>query len=387
MRHSERGGIYELIDVERTLGRIVVGYRGVALGWAVLLVLVAEAGDAGFSRTWVPWVEVVVILAWFAITVWLSGRRAGLITTWWFLVIDLLVAAGVLLASWLAGAPGVSLSGGYPLSALAVAVYAMGGRGALLTAGGLLGVALTRRFVLVDEASIAGLVSDLASWAFPAVVFSWATGVIRTSDARRRKSEGALADERAERARIEERAEVAALLHDSVLQTLALIQRSSADPDEVITLARRQERELRGWLYGTEPTVPGETLAGALRAVADGIEAETRVKVEVVSVGDVPMSESVVSLTRAAKEAMNNAAHHAGVDAIDVYAEAADDQVTVFVRDRGGGFDPSIVPADRAGVRESIVGRMRRAGGSAAIRSSSQRGTEVRLTLPRSEDE
>jgi len=256
-----------------------------------------------------------------------------------------------------------------------------------MTAGGLLVVALSRRFFLVDEVSIAGLVSDLASWAFPAVVFSWATGVIRTSDARRRKSEGALADERAERVRVEERAEVAAHLHDSVLQTLALIQRSSADPDEVITLARRQERELRGWLYGTEPTVIGDTLAGALRAVADGIEAETRVKVEVVSVGDVPMSETVVSLTRAAKEAMSNAAHHAGVDAIDVYAEAAEDRVTVFVRDRGGGFDPLSVPEDRAGVRESIVGRMQRAGGSAAIRSSSERGTEVRLTLPRSEDQ
>ncbi len=385
---SERGGIYELNDLERTLGRIVLGYRGVVVTWVVLLVLVAGTGDAAdFDRPWVPWTEVGVIVLWFAFTVWLWGRKGDALTSWWFLALDVSVAVGVLLASWIAGGQNIPLAGGYPLSAVAMAVFAVGGPGALISAGFLLGAALVRRVVLLSDSSLAGLISDVASWVFPAVLFAWATGVIRTSDRRRQRSEHALADERSERVRIEERAEVAAHLHDSVLQTLALIQRSSSDSDEVTTLARRQERELRSWLFGAETLGLGGSLVSALRSVADGVEEKAKVKVELVSVGDVSMSEAVESLTRAAREAVSNAAQHGGVDVVDVYSEVDDERIVVFVRDRGAGFDPLDIPPDRAGVRESIVGRMQRSGGSAVIKSSPERGTEVILTLPVASEE
>lgn len=375
-------GIYELDDVERTLGRIVVGYRGLATGWAVLLVLVAETGDLQFERRWVPWLQVALIVTWFAFTVWLYGRRAAALRSPWFLGFDLALAIGVLLSGWLAGDATRSLSGGYPLSALAVFVYGRAGAGGVVAGTGLLAAALARR-VAADDANLATVVSDIASWVFPVVVFSWATGVIRAFDVRRRRSEEALADERDQRARSEERAEVAAHLHDSVLQTLALIQRSADDPTEVTTLARGQERELRSWLYGAGHRPIGDTLTGALRSVADAIEADAKVRVELVAVGDVAMSDRVGSLVQAVRESLTNAVRHAGADVIDVYSEVQDDRIEVYVRDRGAGFDLTAIPTDRAGVRESILGRMRRAGGEAQVRTAVGRGTEVRLTLPR----
>ncbi len=385
---AERGGIYELNDLERTLGRIVLGYRGVVVAWVVLLVLVAGTGDSSeFARPWVPWTEVGVIVVWFAFTVWLWGRIGEPLTSWWFLALDVAIAVGVLMSSWIAGAQNVPLAGGYPLSAVALAVFAVGGRGALVSAGFLLGAALVRRVVLLNDSSAAGLISDVASWVFPAILFAWATGVIRTSDRRRQRSEHALADERSERVRIEERAEVAAHLHDSVLQTLALIQRSSSDSDEVTTLARRQERELRSWLFGTETLGLGGSLVSALQSIADGVEENAKVKVELVSVGDVSMTDAVESLVRAAREAVSNSAQHGGVDVVDVYSEVDHGKINVFVRDRGRGFDPLGIPPDRAGVRESIIGRMERSGGSAVIKSSPERGTEVVLTLPITDEE
>jgi len=193
----------------------------------------------------------------------------------------------------------------------------------------------------------------------------------------------ALADERAQRVRSQERAEVAAHLHDSVLQTLALIQRRADDPREVATLARRQERELRAWLAG-EPLVPeADSLAAALRAAAAEVEDLHGVAIEVVAVGDAPLDERAAAIVQAAREAMLNAARFAGTDRIDVYAEATAERIEVFVRDRGAGFDPDAIPADRRGVRESILGRMARAGGEARVRSAPGGGTEVELEVAR----
>ena len=193
----------------------------------------------------------------------------------------------------------------------------------------------------------------------------------------------ALADERAQRVRSQERAEMAAHLHDSVLQTLALIQRRADDPREVAALARRQERELRAWLAG-EPAVPEvETLAAALRAAAAEVEDLHGVPIEVVAVGDAPLDESATATVQAAREAMLNAARFAGAERIDVYAEATPERLEVFVRDRGAGFDPGAIAADRRGVRESIVGRMARAGGEARVHSEPGGGTEVELVVAR----
>jgi signal transduction histidine kinase len=194
-----------------------------------------------------------------------------------------------------------------------------------------------------------------------------------------------LATERAERVRTQERADLAAHLHDSVLQTLALIQKNAGDAPTVARLARSQERDLRAWLFDTVPA-GAATLAGALREVVREIEDTYGVDVELVNVGDVDLDDRTAPLLAAAREAVTNAAKHAGTPAVDIYAEVSPRRVEVFVRDRGRGFDPESVPADRQGVRNSILDRMSRHGGGAEIRSSPETGTEVRLTLPRADD-
>jgi signal transduction histidine kinase len=190
-----------------------------------------------------------------------------------------------------------------------------------------------------------------------------------------------LTEERAERVRSQERADVAAHLHDSVLQTLALIQKHADDGRAVARLARAQERDLRAWLYA-DSTDAETTVGGALRSAAAEVEDAHGLPVEVVTVGDAPYGEEVRPVVLAAREAMVNAAKHAGADKVDVYAEAAGDLVEVFVRDRGRGFDLEAMPEDRLGVRRSIVDRMERHGGTASIRSTPDQGTEVRLAMP-----
>lgn len=191
-----------------------------------------------------------------------------------------------------------------------------------------------------------------------------------------------LSDERAERVRTQERADVAAHLHDSVLQTLALIQKNADDAIAVARLARAQERDLRSWLYAGEST-DERTVASALRGVAARVEDEYAVSVDVVTVGDGEFEEVLRPVVNATGEALTNAAKHAGTGKVDVYAEVTDTAVDVFVRDRGRGFDPAAVPADRYGVRHSIVDRMQRHGGTAEVRSVLGEGTEVRLHLSR----
>jgi signal transduction histidine kinase/phage shock protein PspC (stress-responsive transcriptional regulator) len=192
-----------------------------------------------------------------------------------------------------------------------------------------------------------------------------------------------LTEERAQRIRSQERAEVAAHLHDSVLQTLAMVQRSASDPAEVAALARRQERELRAWLAGRPAPGQAARLAAALEAAAAEVEERHGVPVEVVVVGDRDLDDDHEAIVAATREAMTNAAKFGGGSAVDVYAESGDARTQVFVRDRGPGFEPQSVPADRRGVRESIVGRMERHGGRARIASAPGGGTEVELVLER----
>jgi signal transduction histidine kinase len=189
--------------------------------------------------------------------------------------------------------------------------------------------------------------------------------------------------EREGRIREQERAEVAAMIHDQVLHTLALIQRNSADIKEVQRLARGQERSLRNWLY--KPTAsPNERFAAALEQAAAEVEDTYAISVETVVVGDTDCDDRIGALVAAAREAMVNAARHAGVDTVSLYAEVEEDELSVFVRDRGAGFDMDQIADSRHGVRGSIIGRMGRHGGSAEIKSAPGDGTEVRLTLPAS---
>jgi len=204
-----------------------------------------------------------------------------------------------------------------------------------------------------------------------------------------------LGDERQARIRTDERAEIAAHLHDSVLQTLALIQRQADQPAEVARLARGQERELRGWLYGpggygkpsekrTKEEEEGvrQQLSEALAAACGEVEDQFAISVGQVVVGDAELTPSLTALVQAAREAIVNSAKHSGVGEVSVFAEVEPTEVTVFVRDRGKGFDPDVVPADRHGLADSIRGRMERHGGACKLRTAPGEGTEVQLAMP-----
>lgn len=190
------------------------------------------------------------------------------------------------------------------------------------------------------------------------------------------------ANERRERIRSEERAAVAAHLHDSVLQTLALIQRSDSSP-EIARIARRQERELRSWLYGRRIGLSHGRLGEALEAMADRVEEHHVVSVDVVAVGDCEMDDRLLAMVEACGEAVLNAARHSGDASVSVFVEVRPDRVEAFVRDRGRGFSPGDVGDDRHGIAHSIRARIERAGGTTAISSAPGTGTEVHLWIPR----
>lgn len=250
-------------------------------------------------------------------------------------------------ASWARLAAGVGLL----LSALVLFAVQTGSSGRLGAA---------REVVVAGVLGVAGLALMVGPWLFRLI--------------------GDLSEERAARVRSQERADVAAHLHDSVLQTLALIQKHSGDARAVATLARAQERDLRAWLYDDRQPAD-ESTASALRAAAAEVEDAHGVPVEVVVVGDAPATDRLRALVLAAREAMVNAARHSGADRVDVYAECGPQRAEVFVRDRGRGFEEHTVPEDRLGVRNSIRDRMARHGGSAAISSAPGEGTEVRLLV------
>lgn len=200
-----------------------------------------------------------------------------------------------------------------------------------------------------------------------------------------------LVDERQARIRAEERSEVASRVHDSVLQTLALIQRRASDPHQVVQLARAQERDLRSWLFdGRAPgSLDGQaaTIAEGVRLIQQDVEAQHGMSVDAVTVGDCELDDDLAALLAAAREATVNAAKWSGADVVSLFAEVEPEAISLFIRDRGRGFDPDTVPVDRKGLAESVRGRLARRGGSATIRSAPGKGTEVSLSMPRSADD
>jgi signal transduction histidine kinase len=333
-------GIAQALGVDVTLVRLVFALLALAGGAGIALYLALWAyGSSG--RTW--WASLLVLVAGSLLlhAVGLSDRAVGGIA---------LVAGGFALA-WRRGGsfrPGEPLSyGGLVLAGIG-AVLLLEGGGATTT-------------VLAPGAIAGALLLIAGPWL-------WRLALDRDA-------------ERAARIRSDERSEVAARVHDSVLQTLALIQRHAQEPRRVASLARRQERELRGWLYGDRPLGDERaSLVAALSAVAADVEEVHGVRVELASAGDCPTDDALVL---AAREAMTNAAKFAGVEDIDVYAEVTEDAVSVFVHDRGAGFERAAVPADRRGLADSIEGRLERAGGRATIVTKPGEGTEVELRLPR----
>jgi len=253
-------------------------------------------------------------------------------------------------------------------------LLARGRSGAPFVAG--LSLVAVGLFVFVDQNATASgrdaaFESSAVAIALLLVLGPWAWRLAAERDA-----------ERTARIRSQERAEMAARVHDSVLQTLALVQREAGDSRRVAALARRQERELRSWLY-PDPRTEGAGLAAAMDAAAAEVEELHGVPVELVRTGDVPLDDRVEALVLAAREAMANAARHSGADEVSTFVDVGDEEIAVYVRDRGSGFDPEAVPHGAHGIAQSIRGRMERAGGTAQLVSSPQGGTEVELRLGR----
>ena len=336
------GGIAEALGVDATLVRLVFALLALAGGAGIVLYLALWL-YAGGEHAWLAALALVVSGSLFLHALGLSDRAVVGIA---------LVAAGLAVA-WRRGA------GLRPDAPLSYGGYALVGVGAvvLLAPGGDAPTPL-----LAPGAVVGGLLLIAGPWL-------WRLALERDA-------------ERAARIRGEERADVAARVHDSVLQTLALIQRHAAEPKRVASLARRQERELRGWLYADRPLGDdGTSVVTALQSVAADVEDVFGVRIELASSGDAPADGALVL---AAREAMTNAAKFGGVDEVDVYVEVTEHEIAVFVRDRGTGFDRAAVPADRRGLVDSIEARLARAGGSATVVSTPGEGTEVELRVPRS---
>lgn len=326
--------------------------------WVVLPFEPKDAAGAAASRRRVASVDALLVAFGFGgvlITLQVSSGAGAMVV---FILGVLIVGAVIALQAYDRGTR----------SAANVASLALG---AALVMGGVLAIAMVG-----ESAGVAGVVVSVL-----VTVFGVAVLVVPLIA----KLASSLVAEREAKAVADQRTEIAARLHDSVLQTLALIQKQAHDPDEVARLARGQERELRAWLFDA-PERPTRTTFGALAAAAGEVEDLFGVAIRPVTVGDDVAFDTGEPVVFAAREAMVNAAKHAGVERIDVYAEhlpaGGAGELTVFVRDRGAGFDLADVPADRHGVRDSILGRMERAGGTARVTSSPGGGTEVELALP-----
>ena len=335
-------GIAQTLGVDPTLIRLIFALLALAGGAGVLLYLALWA----YSNALSVWVVAVAGLLGISAALHALGLNDRV-------VIGIALVAGGLTLIWRRGG---TFARNAPLSALGVTLAAAGAV-LVLSRGGV------DQAVLAPGAVAGSLLLITGPWL-------WRLAVDRDAD-------------RTARIRGEERDEVAARVHDSVLQTLALIQRHAGEPRKVAAYARRQERELRTWLYGDRDSAEAESLVSLLSSAAADVEELYDVRVELASSGDCPLHDGVEALGLAAREAMTNSAKYAQADVVDVYSEVSATTASVFVRDRGVGFDPESVPPDRRGVSESILGRMHRAGGTAKITSAPDDGTEIELTLTR----
>lgn len=363
-------------DLEEILVRIAAGARVVAAAWVGILVVAAYVvSREAMDLPWLPVATAAIVAGWSMVSVGWTHTRPERVTSPPALVVDMMLGAGVLAASALTGPGSLTYAGGLPLIVVAVAAVRER-RWAWLMAAAMTGVTLVVRPSGLGEA-----IGSLVLYAAGAATFNWVVATLRDSDRLRRVAEERRRMAEAAAARAEERIDISRHLHDSVLQTLALIQRRSESPSEVTVLARRQERELREWLFGQTPEE--STFVSALWAAAAAVEERHTVPVEVVTTGDIDLDDAVAALVAAAGEAMTNAALHSGADIVSVFGEVTDGACIVFVRDRGSGFDPDAIPSDRMGVRQSIVGRLESHGGTAHLRSDPNWGTEWRLEIAR----
>lgn len=371
----------DALPVNATLRRVAVIFRLLGWAWMLLLVVVTLLTDDGAD-------PVVAIAAMILATVWtvVTLRVAGFHETLSrpsFVIADGVVGLVILSASAIAGAEHF-FHGGYPMSWLGVAAYAWGFRGA---APGSLAFVIGQIVVdLFDRRGQAVPIAGSVTFFVFAVVAGWAFSALRDGDAARMRTSEALereqelrVQEQRRRARYEERVELADRLHDSVLQTLVVLRRDAADAGQVRYLARRQERELRQTIeeYRSPHT---SSLRAALLGESGEIEDLYRVDVDAVVRGDAETEDGFEGAVAATHEALANAAKHSGESTIDLYAELNGPCVSIFVRDKGVGFDKARVSPGR-GLENSLLRRIEGAGGSVQINSSSGEGTEIAITI------
>ncbi len=365
--------------IDSTLTRVAVGFRLVGAAWLCILAATVVSDDPSASRL-VILAAVATAIAWSGVTWWTAVRRPAFFNSVGWVVLDGVVTVWIAISPFLADASS-KFFGGYPMSWAFMAAY-VGGVSYAAPAGAVL--AFTQIAAAFDQnRALTSTVGDIATFVISAVLFGWAITLLRTTDARRHEAVRALEAERRERRLADERAEIGAHLHDSVLQTLALIQQETSE-ESVRSLARAQDRDLRAFI--DRMSSPFErSLSAAIKAVAGSVEDERAALIEVVMVGDCESDRHLDALVKAAREAMVNAAKYGGGSKVSVFGEVRDGAVTLTVRDRGAGFDVEEALQGSHGLAQSVVARMERHGGSASIASSPERGTEVVLRMPRGE--
>ena len=357
--------------IETTLVQLVLFVRILGFVWMTLLVIVTWFTDPDANLAVVVSAEAAAAV-WTVVTI-VASRNPVTMRTWRFVALDGAVALYVASASYIAGASEL-FHGGYPISWLAVAAFAGGMRLAIaaalvLTAQQVVGFMLTDRSLVATTGAFVFMVY--------AVIFGWTIDTLRRNDARRRAAEHALETERTERALEAERLALANELHDSVLQTLQVIRTDADDADRVRYLVRSEERAIDRMINRyRHPGTAG--FEAALLAVRDEVEDLHGVEIRTVIRDDVPLTPSVAVAVDATREALTNAARHSEAAIVNLYSEAHDGSVRVFVRDRGVGFDPATVEEGR-GMRHSLRQRMEDAGGTLQITSTPGLGTEVEI--------
>jgi signal transduction histidine kinase len=357
--------------IETTLVQLVLFVRILGFVWMTLLIVVTWFTDSEANLVVVALAEIAAA-GWTVVTI-VTSRNPPTMKTWQFVALDGAVALFVASASFIAGASEL-FHGGYPISWLAVAAYA-GGMRLAVAAAVVLAADQIFGFMLTDRS----LVATTGAFVFIvyAVIFGWTIDTLRRNDARRRAAERALETERTERALGAERLALANELHDSVLQTLQVIRTDADDADRVRYLVRSEERSIDRMINRYRHPGPAGFEAAILE-VRDEVEDLHGVEIRTVIRDDVPLTPPVAVAVDATREALTNAARHSGAAVVNLYAEAHDNSVRVFVRDRGVGFDPITVEEGR-GMRHSLRQRMEDAGGTLHITSTPGLGTEVEI--------
>lgn len=364
--------------IDPTLRRIALLFRILGWAWMMLLVIIGLSSPSGSSahieQKWVAVTTLSVATAWTGATVW-AARDDRKLRSRWFVGVDFLTA-------FLVGgtSPGAGTSelfhGGYPMSSVVVAANGGGLRWALPISL-VLGVEqFFVRLAVLDR----GMSASAFSIAFPfiAVIAGWGFDALREHSAKRSEAETKLARVEAEQARLEERAELATRLHDSVLQTLNAIQLEAHDPEQVTYLARRQQRELKRIIEQFLSPHEQSFRVALLEARDDIEDMHPRVMIDALIKDDLPLDDTLFHVVEGAREAMVNAARHSGGDLIDVYSERREGSVVVMVRDRGSGFDPDLaMRAGGHGMAMSLFDRVGSVGGTVDIASRPGEGTEV----------